>query len=483
VRIQHDCHVSTKANHTSYRHQLNHTPKQIYSCNFPDCTRTFVRQDLCNRHRDRHTAKGSQLHRKDSMLGHHNASPLESPKAIPSKTSTSPEVMRSNLSGNKLLTNQIQFQAQQDSSASYSPMTNPSSGTYSGSGSTNGADGFIQPTTFKRSNSDAMSRPDSVTPTMSNSKPAQRHSSFGIADAKPVEFTRPAGPYGLVSAPGNLHHYQNPQASPHQTYVSSQNLAPFSLPPPGFHTQAITTTSIRDPQPLYPTTLAPEYSGESILGQQSGPDMMLLDQISAPSTLPVFGGEGPYNRSPFAIPEDFVAYLFSGQQMDGSSPMAQMQQQGFGPEDINQYYAPYLTNDVTLPGWFPVGQPQHPMSVNSLLDTPVPETTISEEKSQAIVDLIRDRFMEPDSSAAVKQKDQFLEGDRSDDSHLLSRKMMQTYIGSYWYHFSEQVPIRKYIMVTLQPSLTTVSAPTYILPRQDSKLTFDCYDGDRRLMP
>jgi hypothetical protein len=55
--------------------------------------------------------------------------------------------------------------------------------------------------------------------------------------------------------------------------------------------------------------------------------MMLLDQMTAPNTMPVFGGEG-YNRSPFAIPEDFVAYLFSGQQLDGASPMGQMAQQG-----------------------------------------------------------------------------------------------------------------------------------------------------------
>lgn len=56
--------------------------------------------------------------------------------------------------------------------------------------------------------------------------------------------------------------------------------------------------------------------------------MMLLDQMTAPNTMPVFGGEG-YNRSPFAIPEDFVAYLFSGQQIDNSSPMQIGQQGGY----------------------------------------------------------------------------------------------------------------------------------------------------------
>jgi hypothetical protein len=62
--------------------------------------------------------------------------------------------------------------------------------------------------------------------------------------------------------------------------------------------------------------------------QQSGPEMMMLDQMTAPNTMPVFGGEG-YNRSPFAIPEDFVAYLFNNPQMEASSPMGQIIPQGY----------------------------------------------------------------------------------------------------------------------------------------------------------
>lgn len=59
--------------------------------------------------------------------------------------------------------------------------------------------------------------------------------------------------------------------------------------------------------------------------QQSGAEMMLLDQMSAPSTMPVFGGEGGYNRSPFAMPEDFIAYLL----MDGQTAGSQMGQQNY----------------------------------------------------------------------------------------------------------------------------------------------------------
>lgn len=83
------------------------------------------------------------------------------------------------------------------------------------------------------------------------------------------------------------------------------------------------------------------------------------------------------------------------------------------------------------------------MAVTSLLDTSLPETILSEEKSQEIIDLIKERFNETDHAPVAKQKEALLQGDRSEDSHMMSRKMMQTYIGSYWFHFSEQVPICK----------------------------------------
>lgn len=315
-----------------YRHQLNHTPKQIYNCDFPDCARTFVRQDLCNRHRDRHTAKGSQLHRKDSMLGHAHASPVtESGKPLSAHGSSSPEVMRPNLAGIKSRANQLQYQSPTEMNPnSYSPATNPSSGTYSGTASSNGADNYPQSNNFKRSNSDSIPQRHESASTTPIGRP-QRHASFGISDAKPAEFSRPplqtnVGPYGLLSGASNSQSYHGTHNSP-QSFVPQQNFTPFSLPPPGFNT-AVTSATSREPEPTYPTSMSTEYQNDS-MPQNSGPDMMLLDQMTAPNTMPVFGGEG-YSRSPFAIPEDFVAYLFSEQQLNSkSSPMGQMGPQGY----------------------------------------------------------------------------------------------------------------------------------------------------------
>ena len=410
--------------------------------------------------------KGSQLHRKDSMLGH--GSPTTE-KPVTPHGSTSPEIARPSL---KSRTSQLQYQSPQEMHANpYSPMTNPPSGIYSGAGSSGGAENLAHATAFKRSNSDHIARGIESSSAPPINKP-QRHASFEVQEAKAPESSRPplqtaAGSYGLMSsAPHNQSYYQ---ASP-QSYVSQANFAPFTLPPPTFPTAATSATTTRDVEPTYPTSMSTDYPSESIQHQQSGPDMMLLDQMTAPNTMPVFGGEG-YNRSPFAIPEDFVAYLFSGQHMDNSSSMAQMGQHAYaksvissGPFDTSlltsassypdaqsQYYAPYFANDTNLGGFFPPSQqPQHhPMAVTSLLDTSLPETVISEEKSQAIIDLIKERFNETDHAPVARQKEALLEGDRSEDSHMMSRKMMQTYIGSYWYHFSDQMPIRK-----LQPDLS-----------------------------
>ncbi|RAL64270.1 hypothetical protein DID88_002162 [Monilinia fructigena] len=426
-----------------YRHQLNHQPKQIYNCDYEGCSRTFVRQDLCNRHRDRHTAKGSQLHRKDSMLSQ-GSLVSHIPKLQSLHESTSPELMRPSLIGPKIRTTQIQYQSPQDICPTpFSPVTNPASGTYPGVGSTNSADG-LSSVNYKSSDSDVVPRGQNSSSAGSNSR-GQRHQSFGTPESKSLEFSRPlqtsVSHYGMLPTASSSQNYRGNQSHSPQAYISQQNFPPFSLPPPGFSNVAVNTISTREPEQSFHTPVSTDFSNDISQAQQSGPDMMLLDQMTASNTMPVFGGEGCYNRSPFAIPEDFVAYLFSTQQND----MGHINQQPYAnyPDATAQYYAPYFTNDIGLGGYYPqtTHQPHHPMAVTSLLDTSLPETVLSEEKSQAIIDLIKERFNETGNAPVAKQKEALLDGDRSDERHMMSRKMMQTYIGSYWYHFSDQMPI------------------------------------------
>lgn len=60
----------TQASHTlSQRHQLNHNSPQTFRCEYPECSRTFVRPDLLKRHLDRHIAKGSQFNERRTDAG------------------------------------------------------------------------------------------------------------------------------------------------------------------------------------------------------------------------------------------------------------------------------------------------------------------------------------------------------------------------------------------------------------------------------
>lgn len=91
-------------------------------------------------------------------------------------------------------------------------------------------------------------------------------------------------------------------------------------------------------------------------------------------------------------------------------------------------------------GYFPTGGPQQIMAVNNLLDQNLPETVISDEKANEIFEFIKERFSENGRAPVEHKRGSFIEGERTDD-HMLSRKMMQSYIGSYWLHFSDQIPI------------------------------------------
>ncbi|GKT85291.1 C2H2 finger domain-containing protein [Colletotrichum tofieldiae] len=374
--------------------------------------RTFVRLDLCNRHRDRHTAKGSALNRKDSMMSH--LSPTTDRPPFPLPGSASPEISRPGTGFANVRQAQMQYQSPKDASGSpFAQATNTPPG-YPMGAHPGGMDGYMH-----------------------------HDNGYGGVQAHRPPQQSPNGPRPTVQTNGaymspipNQHGYHGqPHNTPHSaTYTTQQNFPPFNLPPSEFSNGAGNVP--REGQAYAPTTSA-EYT-EQGHPQQSG-EMMLLDQMSMPGTIPVFGTDSILSKSPYVtIPEDFVAYLFNTQQGEGS-PMGHMVAPGYG-EVQNSYSVPYVGTEGVPMGYFPSG-PQQVMAVNNLLDQNLPEATISEEKSQEIYEFINQRFHENDQAPALRQRDSILEGDRSDGDHMLSKRMMQAYIGSYWVHFSDQIPI------------------------------------------
>ena len=223
-------------------------------------------------------------------------------------------------------------------------------------------------------------------------------------------------------------------------YVSHQNFPPLTqLPPPVYATMSQAPSSETD------STFAATTS-DSMQGMQTS-DGNFMEGMTPQYAIPMFGGEG-YSRSPFAMADDFTAWLFNDSQFGGmgQSPMtyhgsSQMQGVVGGSQNFS-LQAPYFTHDPIVSGYFqqPAPPPQHPMAVHSLIDTHMQQMAISEERRRQLMDLIEDRFTDK-TYAPVKKAVELLDGNDNDDNHVLSLHMMQIYIGSYWLHFHPQWPI------------------------------------------
>ena len=142
------------------------------------------------------------------------------------------------------------------------------------------------------------------------------------------------GPYmsPMSGQPGyhSQQQHNTPQsANGAQQYVPPQNFTPFTLPPSQFSTASAPVKC--EPQQAYAAPASAEYSEQTQESQPS--DMMLLDQMSTPTTIPIFGpSDNILNKSPYVgMPEDFMAYLFNtnGQPGDGSPIIGAQQIQGY----------------------------------------------------------------------------------------------------------------------------------------------------------
>lgn len=117
---------------------------------------------------------------------------------------------------------------------------------------------------------------------------------------------------------------------------------------------------------------------------------------------------------------------------------------------------PYYGTEPSQMGYFPAAGTQQVMAVNNLLDQNLPESVITEEKANEVFEFIKERFHENGRAPVEHRRESFVEGERTDD-HMLGRKMMQTYIGSYWLHFNDQIPILH------KPTFSPDRTPTLLL--------------------
>lgn len=469
-----------------YRHQLNHNPKQIYHCDFPDCQRSFVRQDLCARHKERHTARGSQLLRKDTFM--HNINPIVT-TAMANKNARLGNSQASQMAHGSGGMVQSPAGPMSNSTPAGSAMSPPLNATTqpqgngvapdrSASGDSWRSNSVSQQMQDQQRRSSAYGAPQrsSSFDTVNNSRPqySPRTSAHGIA-APPLRSQSSIGAGGVqnlsMNSPypsnaGTSQAYNSPvpvpshlSQSPASYQAQNQSGLPgsfSSLPPSGFS---------QGPSQTYPMSSSMSMQGVEATGQgermTSVSEGQILENMTPNNyTMPVFGGEG-YSRSPFAMADDFTAWLFNESNLgSGHSPMGYPANSMPNVPGSTAFglQAPYFGYDATVSGYFNQPAPPHqPMSVSSILDTSLPESALSEEKRQQILDLIENRFNENSHAPVKKQKEEFLEGNKDEDTHVLSLNMMQTYIGSYWVHFHTQLPILH------RPTFNAANCPPLLL--------------------
>lgn len=264
--------IHSNTNHR-YRHQLNHNSKQTYHCTFPNCTRTFVRGDLLKRHMDRHAAKGSQLNQRDSMAGH--MTPVIAPGQPPNFS------RNNSIDYSKSQQTNMTYQTPQVPTPNpYSPMASTPTGMYPSGPMSNNMDSYMSPTQGYDNRTPQLSQPQS--PSMS------QRPSISAGNSQ----------YNVMSPVHNPQGFSAHQNMPQNTFISQQNVMPMNLPPAqysnGQNSVVVTTAEYSEPGTTQPS------------------EMMMLDQMSMPATVPIFGEGGDMNKSPYVgMPEDFMAYLFN----------------------------------------------------------------------------------------------------------------------------------------------------------------------------
>ncbi|KAK5998640.1 Zinc finger domain containing protein [Cladobotryum mycophilum] len=405
-----------------YRHELNHSLKHIFRCEYPDCPRTFVRGDLLKRHMERHTAKGSQLNRRDSMasLAARTVSPHSaSPDINRAPMFNDPRQAQAQLQVQTQTNNTHNHSPQQHSPHTFTPVTSAPSTTFHTTGPVAGHNAYASSSTHG-----ALPHQRAIVDQSSNTPPAGQ--------------TRPSiqthvGPFGVMSPASSQqdYHGHNNHTPQSAGFVPQQQVMPFNLPPAQY-SQYPTTTAPGDGTPTYATTTSAEFPHAN--------EMAMLDHMAMQSAGTVFGEEG-LNKSPYVgMPEDFMAYLFNSLPPHGSPAPQALPPPLLNYGDLNNQYSATNLGENGALTFFPA-QPQQVMAVNNLLDQDAPEASITEERSQEIFNFICERFQATEDASSQRRRDSVLGGDRSAGDHMLSRRMMQAYISSYWYHFSDQMPI------------------------------------------
>lgn len=455
------------------RHQLNHNATKIFHCDHAGCERSFVRQDLCNRHKERHhqKTKGSLLGRKDSTMYNPSSTIIANNSKNP-RRSLSPEAFKREDSRSK-----EQFTSPREkTSAPFSPTS--TSFTETGDTPTSGY--------FPRSNSDQnISHRNDLPPrpaysiaghsglkadlnshehhaNFSNGHPPTSHGGFMSSPPRPeagrygigldgMQSLSQASPFlnGISYNPNNptMHHNIPRRTTESNFPQQNYNPMPFMLAnghpsqPQNINTAyAIPPSNQPVPQPVPENFQNDPASHEWGVGV-GVPQFVHMSQQFMPF-LSAEALEG-YDRSPnAAMGIDFYNYLFTEPDgsfsldgsMGGSTSMPAGTYSSIPAQLQHHQWEPHLGQYI----------PPRTMAVDTILQPKLPDQRISDYRAEEIFQLISTRFNECEESAIVPLKGELLGGDRKDEQHMLSTTKMRLYIECFFEQFHPQIPFCKF---------------------------------------
>lgn len=167
-------------------------------------------------------------------------------------------------------------------------------------------------------------------------------------------------------------------------------------------------------------------------------------------------GGAALNESPVSMRDEFTNWLFDDMSgipgaFTGLGVGFMNSTDGFG----NQIYPAYFDDGQAGNAY----QNTSPTSAGEMTgQTPsATDQLLSPAKRQKLINLIESRFTQDDANDLRQLREAVLDGDRDQDDHALSMRSLQNYIGSYWFHFHEQIPILH------QPTFSADQTHPYLL--------------------
>lgn len=218
---------------------------------------------------------------------------------------------------------------------------------------------------------------------------------------------------------------------------STPPLPPFGFPLMGIHgssdmrsdsvTSSTSKSAIADNKPSAPSRVdQPE-------------DFTSLECIPTTMTMPVFSHETINHVQYGGLGDEFFDWLFSNERnqilhspmLNGAAYELDQRDSKLGSPQDSYATTPQMQIEPLH------GRPPIP----SVLDSGLPESILSEARRQHLLKLVIGDFKDNRHAQVTQLRQKILQGDHEEDSHVLSLRMLQAYINSFWSHMHSQLPL------------------------------------------